>query len=89
MRERASVDRLTVALFSLAALLLVLALLAMHAAHRTHAAAARPVALVRKVYLTTVVERVPARSHAHGGAFTQSVSSLGAPSVAAPTTRTS
>lgn len=89
MREKASFDRLTVTLFSLAALLLVLAFLGMQATHRSQARAARPVALLRRVYVTTVVERVPAHSTAHGGSVTQSVSSSGALSGAAPITRTS
>lgn len=92
-RRRPGPDRLTVALFSLAAFLVLLALLA----GRLRAAAVpvrpRPVAVVHRVYRTTVVETVIGASRAPGTpSVTQSVSSTGTPMAvtpAAPVTRTS
>ena len=65
--RRAS-DRITVALFSLAAFLLVLALLGtqLSQAGSSHAAARRRV-LVRRIYETTVVERVLPAGVGRGG----------------------
>ncbi len=91
-------DRVTVALFSLAAFLVVLAFLGSQLRAPTTTAPARPrEVLVRKVYRTTVVESVPragAGGSATGGGTTesQSVSGAGAlpAAVAAPVvTRTS
>jgi len=89
-------DRVTVALFSLAAFLLVLALLGtqLSQAGSSHAAARRSV-LVRRIYKTTIVERVlPAGVGGPGGAggtsVTQSVSGSSSGSLLpAPVTRTS
>lgn len=82
-------DRLTIAMASLAAFLIVLALLATQLGHAdTRHSSARAV-LVRRIYETTVVERVPAASAAHGtSSVTQSVSAAGA-APATPVTRTS
>lgn len=82
-------DRLTIAMASLAAFLIVLALLATQLGHAdTQHASARAV-LVRRIYQTTVVERVPAASAARSSnSVTQSVSGTGALS-ATPVTRTS
>lgn len=90
--RRAS-DRITVALFSLAAFLLVLALLGtqLSQAGSSHAAARRSV-LVRRIYKTTIVERVlPAGVGGAGGtSVTQSVSGSSSGSLLpAPVTRTS
>jgi hypothetical protein len=84
-------DRLTVALFSLAAFLAVLALLAGQLRAASVNSAARPVLVLRKVYRTTVVETIADGSGAGGTSVTQSVSSSGsgATTLAAPTTRTS
>jgi hypothetical protein len=93
-RAHGGPDRVTVALFSLAAFLLVLALLGtqLSRAGSTHAAA-RTSVLVRRVYRTTVVERVlPAGSGGSGGtSISQSASGSSAapPLPAAPVTRTS
>lgn len=58
--RRSGPDRLSVALFSVTAFLLVLALLGTQlAAPRPVAAPPRPV-VIRRVYVTTVVEKVPA-----------------------------
>jgi hypothetical protein len=93
-------DRLTVALFALAAFLLTLAFLGypLHGLGAPRAADARPhEILVRRVYLTKVVERVPATgaggSSKDGATVSQSVSgssSLPYPvATSAPVTRTS
>ncbi len=93
-RARGGSDRVTVALFSFAAFLLVLALLGtqLSQAGSNHAAARRSV-LVRRIYKTTVVERVlPAGVGGPGGtSVSQSVSgsSSGSPLGAAPVTHTS
>lgn len=87
-------DRVTVALFSLAAFLLVLTLLGtqLSQAGSSHATARRSV-LVRRIYKTTVVERVlPAGVGGPGGtSVSQSVSGSSPGSLlgAAPVTRTS
>ncbi|HEY5045595.1 MAG TPA: hypothetical protein VII53_07040 [Solirubrobacteraceae bacterium] len=88
-------DRPTIALFSLAGFLVVFALLGSRLAVGGHAAAARPrEVVVRRIYQTTVVERVP-RSATAGpstgsSTVTQSVSgSTSIPAAAAPVTRTS
>lgn len=89
-------DRVTVALFSLAAFLLVLALLGTQLSQASSKTTARRTVLVRRIYKTTVVERVlPAGVGGPGGAggtsVTQSVSgsSTGSLLGAAPVTRTS
>jgi len=84
-------DRPTIALFSLAGFLVVLALLGSQLGVGGHAASARPrEVLVRRIYQTTVVERVPRSATAGSSAVTQSVSgSTSIPAAAAPVTRTS
>lgn len=88
-------DRPTIALFSLAGFLVVLALLGSQLGVAGHAASVRPrEVLVRRIYQTTVVERVPssakAGSSAGSSTVTQSVSgSTSIPAAAAPVTRTS
>jgi len=88
-------DRPTIALFSLAGFLVVLALLGSQLGGGGRAASARPrEVLVRRIYQTTVVERVPrsaAASPSTGSStVTQSVSgSTSIPAAAAPVTRTS
>jgi hypothetical protein len=84
-------DRPTIALFSLAGFLLVLALLGSQLGVIGHAASARPrEVLVRRVYETTVVERVPNSAKAGSSTVTQSVSgSTSIPAATAPVTRTS
>ena len=84
-------DRPTVALFSLAGFLVLLAVLGSQLAAKGHAASTRPrEVLVRRVYQTTVVERVPRSATAGTSTVTQSVSgSTATPAVAAPVTRTS
>ncbi len=82
---------MTVGLFSLAAFLLVLALLGsqLRSAPSTHAH--RTAVVLRRIYKTTVVERVvPAASAVRGGtSVSQSVSGSSAAPIAAPVTRTS
>jgi hypothetical protein len=94
-RAKVDSDRVAVALFSLSAFLLVLTLLGTQLvpAHSIPSTASKPV-LIRRVYRTTVVERiVPASSRGRGGSsVTQSVSgSNSAPSLtpATPVTRSS
>jgi hypothetical protein len=84
-------DRPTIALFSLAGFLVVLALLGSQLGVAGHAASARPrEVLVRRIYQTTVVERVPRSTTAGSSTVTQSVSgSTSIPGAAAPVTRTS
>ena len=81
-------DRLSVILFSLAAVLVVLTLLA-HQLNAGPTTAARRAVLVRRIYRTTIVESVPGPGS--GTSVSQSVSSSGSSvsSLAAPTTRTS
>jgi hypothetical protein len=86
-------DRPTIALFSLAGFLVVLALLGSQLGVVGHAGARPREVLVRRVYQTTVVERVP-RSVAIGAStgsstVTQSVSGSSSIPAAAPVTRTS
>jgi hypothetical protein len=82
-------DRLTIAMGSLAAFLIVLALLATQLGHASPARPSARAVLVRRVYETTVVERVPAASAAYStSSVTQSVSGAGALQ-ATPVTRTS
>jgi len=93
-RAKVGSDRVAVALFSLSAFLLVLALLGsqLAPAHSTTSAPSKPV-LIRRVYRTTVVERiVPPGSRGGGSSVTQSVSgSSSTPSFTtpAPVTRSS
>ncbi len=86
-------DRLTVALFSMAAFLVVLALLGAGLNLGSGHAAARKSVLVRRIYKTTVVEKVlPAGAGGAGGtSVSQSVSgaSSAPPLPATPVTRTS
>jgi len=65
-------DRLSVVLFSLTAFFLVLALLGSQLGNRSHGAAPHAL-LVRRIYRTTVLERVIGAS-AGGAANTTSVS---------------
>jgi hypothetical protein len=83
-------DRLTVALFGVAALLLVLALLAAQLRSGPVHAAARPVRELRRVYQTTVVETLVGASGG-GSPVTRSVSSSGSGTAlsANPTTHSS
>lgn len=82
-------DRLTIAMASIAAFLIVLALLATQLGHAGSTHPTARAVLVRRIYETTVVERVPATSSARStNSVTQSVSGTGAVS-ATPVTRTS
>jgi hypothetical protein len=88
-RARSGVDRLTVMLFSVAAVLAVLAVLA-HQLPATSHPASSPVHILRKIYRTTIIESIPGPGQATGTSVSQSVSSSGsAASAPAPTTRTS
>lgn len=95
-RARGGPDRVTVALLSLTAFLLVLALLGSQLSHAgaTHAPPRTRAVLLRRVYRTTVVERIlPAGSGGPSGGTSVSQSESGpagplAPP-AAPVTRTS
>ena len=81
--QRSGPDRTSLALFSLTAFLLVLALLGTQLrAPRPAVAMPRPV-LVRRVYVTTVVEKVPAGVSAPPARSTVTQSATPAP-VAAP-----
>jgi hypothetical protein len=93
-RARGGPDRVTVALCSLTAFLLVLALLGAQLSHAgSNRGAARRSILVRRIYKTTVIERVlPAGVGGPGGtSVAQSVSgsSSGSLPSTAPVTRTS
>lgn len=93
-RVRGGPDRFTVAMASLAAFLLVLALLGTQLSSTSSGQEAARPALIRRIYETTVVERVlPAGAGGGGGgpSVTQSVSGSSAPltSTAVPVTRTS
>lgn len=82
-------DRLTIAMGSLAAFLVVLALLATQLGHASPAHPSARAVLVRRIYETKVVERVPAASSARSSnSVTQSVSGTGAVATS-PVTRTS
>ena len=82
-------DRATVGLLSLAGFLLVLALLAWQLAARSPAASPRPV-LVRRVYRTTVDERVIGAARPGSSSSTSVSRSPGGETVSAlPATRTS
>jgi hypothetical protein len=88
-RVRSGADRLTVMLFSVAAVLAVLAVLA-HQLPASSQRVSRPVRILRKIYRTTVIETVAGAGQTTGTSVSQSVSSSGsAASAAAPTTRTS
>lgn len=88
-------DRVTVTLFSLAAFLLVLALLGTQLSHADSTRAPSRAVLIRRIYRTTVIERVlPPNAGGTSGAtsVTQSVSGSSTgplPPAAAPVTRTS
>jgi hypothetical protein len=92
-RARGGPDRVTVALCSLAAFLLVLALLGTQLSRAgSSRAAARRSVLVRRIYRTTVIERVlPAGVGGPAGtSVAQSVSGSGSGSLpSTPVTRTS
>ncbi len=92
-RRRSGPDRISVALFSVAAFLAILALLGNQLGRsKTTAAAARRPVLVRRIYRTTVVERVlpPGSVGADGSSVTQSASGASpTPAPAAPSTRAS
>jgi len=76
-------DRMTIALLSVTAFLLLLAVLGSQLRHTSSAVVARPRSvIVRKVYVTTVVERIPAGSSAPAPRPT-SVTSVSAPVTAA------
>lgn len=82
--RRAGPDRVAVGLFSLAGFLVVLALLGAQAGGSSRSAAHPRAVLLRRVYDTTVVERViGAGSHAHGGGTSES-QTIGPPSGGAP-----
>ena len=89
-RRAAGADRLTVGLFSLAAFLLVLAFLAGQL-HVIASSTPPRVMVVRKVYVTRVIETVKGGSGRGGTSVSQSVSSAGSAQAvySAPTTRTS
>ncbi len=92
-RASAGPDRVAVALCSLAAFLVVLALLGTQLRHTSSTHAPRAL-VIRRVYRTTVVERVlpaGAGGAANGKSVSQSVSGSGAepPLPALPVTRTS
>lgn len=93
-RAKVGPDRVAIGLFSLSAFLVVLALLGTQLVHaHANPSRATPV-LIRRIYRTTVVERiVPASSRSRSGSsVTQSVSGSSAiPSSTptAPVTRTS
>ena len=93
-RARGGPDRITVALFSLTAFLLVLALLGTQLSRASSVRAVRTPVLLRRIYETTVVERVLPAGVGRGGATSVSQSVSGSSSgslapVAAPVTRTS
>jgi Flp pilus assembly protein CpaB len=83
-------DRLTITMAALAAFLVVLALLATQLGHAASTQRPARAVLLRRVYETKVIERVPATAKASPGASsaTQSESSPGTPP-ASPVTRTS
>lgn len=84
-------DRLTIAAVSLAAGLIVLALLATQLSHAGPNRPAARAVLLRRIYQTTVVERVPPSASGATPPSTSSVtqSSSGAGTALAPVTRTS
>ena len=89
--RRTGPDRLSVALFSVTAFLLVLALLGTQLkAPRPAAAAPRPV-IVRRVYVTTVVDKIPAgvRAPATRRTVTRTAAPAPAPAPAPVVTRAS
>ncbi len=89
-RTRGGPDRVTVVLFSLTAFLLVFALLLSQLTLTGSKAATHASVLIRRIYQTTVVERVPAGARGAGSTSTsQSVSGSASPLPAAPLTRTS
>ena len=92
-RHRASHDRITIGLLALTAFLLVLALLASQLTGASGGQARRRPVVVRRIYRTTVLERVlPAGRGPHDGtSVTQSSSPAPPvePAAAAPVTRVS
>ena len=90
-RKRFGPDRLTVALLTVSAFLLVFAMLATQL-RAAPAPAHHRVVLIRRIYETRVVQTQGgqgAAGAAGGNSVTQSVSSSGATTAAAPTTRAS
>jgi len=93
-RKRFGPDRLTVALLTVSAFLLVLAMLATQL-RAAPVPARHRVVLIRRIYETRVVQTqggqgaAGAAGAAGGNSVTQSVSSSGAATAAAPTTRAS
>jgi hypothetical protein len=86
---RTGPDRVSVMLFSLAAVLAVLALLAIQIRSGPSQTQARPLVVLRRIYRTTIVETLPGPGR--GTSVSQSASSSGAVQAvsAAPTTRSS
>lgn len=81
-------DRVTVSLFSLALFLILLAIMAGQLGLQASSGGAPRAMVVRKLYVTRVVETVIG-STTGGTSVSQSVSSSGSAMPAAPTTRTS
>ena len=82
-------DRLSVALFCIAAFLLTLAVLAHGLPVKASDRSAR-VPVIRKIYRTTVIETIKGGSGPGGTSVSQAVSSSGSTAIAAaPVTRTS
>jgi hypothetical protein len=86
---RSGPDRISVILFSLAAVLVVLTLLARQLNAASATVAPRRQIVVRRIYQTTIVEKAPGQGA--GTSVSQSVSSSGSgySPAAAPTTRSS
>lgn len=87
-RGAAGPDRLTVLLVSLAGFFATLAVLANQMRVSSPVHAARPMVVVRRVYETRVVEKVPANVRATGG-VSSSVTPVSTSVPAAPVTRSS
>ena len=88
-RATAGPDRVSVMLLGIAGFLVVLALLAWQLRSAPTRLASRPEVVLRRVYQTTVVETIKGSRSASGTSVSQSVSSSGSSSIAAPTTRSS
>jgi hypothetical protein len=87
-KRGAGPDRITVLLLSLAAFFAMLALLATQLRMAGPVTRARQVVVLRRVYQTTVIERVPPNVRAKGG-VSSSTQSVSGSVPAAPTTRSS
>jgi hypothetical protein len=87
-RRTGGADRVNVALFSLAAFLTVFAMLGAQLTHQGPRAKAASV-LVRRIYRTTVIERVMPAGTPGKGSVTQSVSGSASAPLPILTTRTS